>query len=73
MVYLVTEYVEPLQINLNQYVANDAQSRQQKDLFIAWGIFQTTVIKLSKFIHVQQPLNMVLYTFLLACLKLFKQ
>lgn len=44
MVYLVTEYVEPLQINLNQYVANDAQSRQQKDLFIAWGIFQTTVI-----------------------------
>ena len=43
MVYLVTEYVEPLQINLSQYVANDATSRQQKDLFIAWGIFQTTV------------------------------
>ena len=44
MVYLVTEYVEPLQINLNQNVANDAKSRQQKELFIAWGIFQTTVI-----------------------------
>ena len=41
--YLVTEFVEPLQFCLNCYSTDSSQGKQQKDLFIAWGLFQVTV------------------------------
>ena len=45
--YLVTEYVEPLQFVLNNFSSNNPNSKQQKDLSIAWGLFQVTVIYFS--------------------------
>ncbi|XP_046462437.1 N-terminal kinase-like protein [Daphnia pulex] len=38
--YLVTEYVEPLQFYLNSCATDYPKSKQQKELFIAWGLFQ---------------------------------
>lgn len=47
--YLVTEYVEPLQFHLNSYSTDFPQSKQQKELFIAWGLFQ--VVRALKFLN----------------------
>ncbi|KAI9559706.1 hypothetical protein GHT06_013711 [Daphnia sinensis] len=47
--YLVTEYVEPLQFHLNSYSSDFPQSKQQKELFIAWGLFQ--VVRALKFLN----------------------
>uniref|UniRef100_A0A1B6CN54 N-terminal kinase-like protein n=1 Tax=Clastoptera arizonana TaxID=38151 RepID=A0A1B6CN54_9HEMI len=38
VLYLATEYVEPLQIHLNSC----SYEGQQRDLYLAWGIFQIT-------------------------------
>lgn len=40
ILYLATEYVEPLASHLEKLTIEGAQ----KDLYIAWGIFQITVI-----------------------------
>ncbi|XP_057365193.1 N-terminal kinase-like protein [Daphnia carinata] len=47
--YLVTEYVEPLQFHLNSYSTDFPKSKQQKELFIAWGLFQ--VVRALKFLN----------------------
>lgn len=39
VLYLVTEYVEPVGIHLDKLSLDE----HQKDLYVAWGIFQTTV------------------------------
>lgn len=39
VLYLTTEYVEPLSTHLEQLTLDGPQ----KDLYIAWGIFQITV------------------------------
>ena len=57
--YLVTESVEPLQLHLNDLNENtvDDKSKQQKDLFIAWGLFQVTVSGLKHAVVVPSPFN----------------
>ncbi len=39
-VYLATEAVEPLQQHLAEFVTNSQKKKQQKNLSIAWGLFQ---------------------------------
>lgn len=40
--YIATEYVQPLSV----YIEDMKIEGQQKDLFLAWGLFQITVSKL---------------------------
>jgi len=41
-VYLVTESVQPLFFNLRDFPSQSPKDKQQKELFIAWGLFQVT-------------------------------
>lgn len=47
VLYLATEYVEPLASHLERLSINGPQ----KDLYVAWGVFQITV---SKFLNVSR-------------------
>ncbi|KAJ1529747.1 hypothetical protein ONE63_006497 [Megalurothrips usitatus] len=46
MIFMATEYVIPLQTRLDKLLETDAKDRQlaeqQRDLYLAWGIFQIT-------------------------------
>lgn len=47
MIFMATEYVIPLQTRLDKLLETDEKDRvlayQQRDLYLAWGIFQITV------------------------------
>lgn len=47
MIFMATEYVVPLQSRLDSLLEADVKDRhmveQQRDLYLAWGIFQITV------------------------------
>ena len=55
-VYLVTEAIEPLGCHLSNFEADDEKKKQQKELFIAWGLFQITVSP-----QVKKPLSVFPY------------
>lgn len=47
MIFMATEYVIPLQSRLEKLLDTDEKDKhlayQQRDLYLAWGIFQITV------------------------------